>query len=1624
MSAGSNNTDNRVKLPTIKLPRFDGKIEEWKYFSDSFRSMIHDKPHLSNMDKLQYLVTSISGDAAKIIESIELSQDNYMTAWDLLQQRYNDPRSLKKKHIESLFTMPTVAKESAKALRDLIDYTSSHLRILKVLGSPTEAWDELVMHMMEARFDVRTLRAWEEELERKEEASLDDMLQFLRRRCQTLERIESRSVDKMEKSSKGSANTGLKSQSSARGVAKQRTASLTTSLNSGKCYLCNGAHFIYSCEKFLDLPVPDRIKEVRRLKLCLNCLKNDHFARTCRMGRCKECGERHNTLCHLSQDNRVAANPEVPEHGSRTSNETINKVVVHASNHTNGRRILMATAIVEAAQRNGSYVEIRVLLDSASEANFITQAAHNRLGLKRSRVSEIVTGLNEIENRVSSVCEVQVKSRCSNFRINAQCLIVPRITKNLPSSEMDSGGIHLPSNLTLADLGFCKTGPIDMLIGAEFFFDLMEPGKIELEKGQLILQNTKLGWIVAGVMPSIALGNLTCNRGTVSSLTCSLKSSEALSESLEKFWKLENYDVPDARVLSMDEKKCEQHFEQTTTRASDGRFIVRLPFRDKDLPIGSNRKIALRRLNHVERAFKGNLTYRDRYTPFMFEYVKLGHMSIVSDPVSDPENIVYLPHHGVFKESSTSTKLRVVFDASAKNNVGVSLNDALHIGADLQKMFRQVLVHPDDRDFQRILWRFSLDEPVGEYRLNTVIYGQGCATYLAVRCLRQLAMEQLEKYPLASSAILNDTYVDDIISGADTVDAARALQEQLSSLLREGGFEAHKWCSNSESVLTEIPMNLRGSGSNLNIDTNDTTSALGLEWNPASDEFLFKVQMVGGVSTKRRMLSAISKLFDPLGLIGPVLTKAKVLMQELWQIKVDWDDPLPDAVLDRWKRFQENLKEANALRVPRVIASSLKDNRFFVQGFCDASEKAYGACIYLQSVNRNDGRTTVELLCSKARVAPLKKTSIPRLELCSALLLSKLIDKVKRAMRIRVDGISAWSDSMVVLYWLHGDVSRWKSFVSNRVSDIIEILPAIHWNHVKGLENPADLISRGATPAQLRDSHLWWNGPEWLAVPSHSPDPEKSEWEFIEDDISSAKEEMRRERQVCHLSVQQPSSPSEIIHKLVEDCSTLTKIERSLAYCLRFISNCRKKKEDRILSRLTLPELEEARCEIIKYSQHVHFKEDLRNLQGNKGLSRASRLHQLHAFLDKNGVLRVGGRLQETPWSFDRKHPILLPAKCKITHLMIERGHRALLHASPQLLLSSIRQQYWPLNARNLVRRICHSCVWCARNNPRGLTQAMGSLPGDRVKPSRAFSITGVDFAGLIITLVNKGRARKTCKSYIALFICFATRAIHLEATSELTTAAFLATLRRFIGRRGIPCKICSDNATNFTGAKRELEELYSFVRNSINGAVGDALLDDGIEWTFIPPHSPHLGGLWEAGVKSCKYHLKRVMGNTLLTFEELTTLLVQIEACLNSRPLSPLSPDPSDLQPLTPGHFLIGGPLTSLPEISLSDVRYNRLDRWELIQRSLQDFWKRWAAEYVANLQSRVKWKTEQNNLKVNDLVLLRDDNIQPLKWRMGRVIETHTGKDGLVRIVTVRTSSGTTKRAVSKLCKLPVND
>lgn len=351
-------------------------------------------------------------------------------------------------------------------------------------------------------------------------------------------------------------------------------------------------------------------------------------------------------------------------------------------------------------------------------------------------------------------------------------------------------------------------------------------------------------------------------------------------------------------------------------------------------------------------------------------------------------------------------------------------------------------------------------------------------------------------------------------------------------------------------------------------------------------------------------------------------------------------------------------------------------------------------------------------------------------------------------------------------------------------------------------------------------------------------------------------------------------------------------------------------------------------------------------------------------------------------------------------------------------MLYTLREKWWPLGGRNLARKVFHDCVLCARLRGKTPQPIMGDLPPERLHPGYPFIHCGVDYAGPVLILNRKGKGAKTVKAYICLFVCFTTRAVHLELVSDLTTDAYCLALKRFISRRSKPSIIYSDNGKCFVGLMNEFTKFLS----NCSGDIVDYATSQNITFKFIPPYAPHFGGLWEAGVKSCKYHLRRVLGNAHLTFEELSTSLAQIEAVMNSRPLTPLSSHPHDLSPLCPAHFLVGRPLTAPVCADLQERQLSSLTRYQRVEQIRQHFWNRWSKEYVSEMQTRTKWKSNHSDLKLNTLVVIKDTNSPPLKWTLGRVTSVLPGQDGVSRVAEIRTATGTIKRAFSKICPLPV--
>ena len=1275
------------------------------------------------------------------------------------------------------------------------------------------------------------------------------------------------------------------------------------------------------------------------------------------------------------------------------------------------------------------------MLDNGSTSSFVSERLVQSLGLPRSQSNVRVSGIagSLASSPVQSIANFQISSAHSNGRkIDLTAIVLPKVTCDLPVAPVpfDLSWSHL-SGLPLADPAFGEPRRVDILLGVDVFIDILRNGRRTGPSGSPVAVETEFGWVVCG-------GSMMLSKGANLHVASHHASAVCSDDILRKFSEIEESPAC-SPAPTVEEPSVIQQFETNHTRDETGRFVVPLPRRPDAKPIGESRSQAVRRFYALEHS----LRRKDKFSKvddMVQEYLTLGHAEVVpiEDANKDPSSVFYLPMHVVYKDSSSTTKVRAVFDASAKSASGVSLNDTLLVGptvhpalidvllrfrmyrialtADVSKMYRAIKLVPSDRDFHRFVWRSEPSQTLKDYRMTRATFGVSASCFAANMAVKQNAMELANKYPLAADAVHKSFYVDDGLTGADDIDSAITLQRQLQDLFAHGGFMLRKWNSSEPRVLQAIYPELRETKEVISISTSvqDYTKTLGLGWNTASDTFHLTVAKLPSseVVTKRILVSDVAKVFDVLGWFAPATVAMKILLQRVWEERVGWDDPVPEELQRIWRQWRSELPSLTSKGVPRCyFPKNAQIVSIQIHGFSDASEDAYAGVVYLRLVD-SKGAVHTSLVVSKTKVCPIKRLSIPRLELCGAQVLARLLHRVREIFQVPLTEVYAWSDSTIVLSWLSGSPRRFKTYVRNRVSEIIDRIPPDRWSHVVSADNPADCASRGVLPSRLLEHELWWTGPLWLRL-------EPSQWPKL--DSTVVKLPAEEERETCLLSISIPKEP--VI--AFERYSVFTRLQRVIAWVMQFVNNCRPSRkfaETAGKSTLTATELVAAEKYLVKFVQETHFASEIALLKAEKGLPRGDRLLPLHPFIDTDGLLRVGGRERNSMLGYSQVHPIILPGNLHLTRLLIRLEHVRLLHAGPTLVFSSLSRRFYILGMKKSVRSVIRRCTVCRRCSAKPTPQMLGQLPAERVTPGAVFERVGVDYAGPL--LVKYGTVRKPVilKAYICVFVSLSVKAVHLEAVSDLTSEAFVAALRRFVARRGTPTLIWSDNGTNFVGANRELKEIYEFLsQQEVNGSIADVCSGLGIEWRFIPEHGPHFGGLWEAVVKSTKTHLRRIVRDVKLTFEELSTVLAQVEACLNSRPLVSVNvPDEDGIQVLTPGHFLIGRPLCALPDPSFSYRPVSLLKRWDLCQNLIRHFWQRWSSEYLTSLNKFSKWHHPTRNLQVGDVVIIREDTLVPTKWPLARVSQVHCGQDGLVRVATVKTAKGTYKRPVTKLALL----
>jgi len=497
--------------------------------------------------------------------------------------------------------------------------------------------------------------------------------------------------------------------------------------------------------------------------------------------------------------------------------------------------------------------------------------------------------------------------------------------------------------------------------------------------------------------------------------------------------------------------------------------------------------------------------------------------------------------------------------------------------ADIAKMYRQVLLDETQIPLQRILWRDQATDDIKTYELVTLTYGTASASFLATKVIQRLADLEENEFPIGSSIARRDFYVDDLITGANSIEDALMIRNQTTALLKKGGFVLRQWASNSQEVLKDI----KGpsiTNAVRELDKDGTSKTLGVKWNPSKDVLQYAISMEltrAHSHTKRSILSGIAQIFDPLGLLGPVVVVAKILIQKFWKLQIDWDESFPSDIHTEWSDYVMKIQALNDFSVQRKVITSGTDVRLELHGYCDASERAYGACVYIRS-SKSKECLQVQLLCSKSRVAPLKTISISRLELCSAQLLAQLMVQVKNALELTITKTYYWTDSSIVLHWIKATNKKLPVFVAHRIGEIQELTSMDEWNHVGTKENPADLVSRGVAPDELKISRLWWNGPQWLQDDDAikcCPELPKVEESQLYESVGST---------VIAISVQRDMDP-------FDKFSKLSKLIRVAATCIRFAQICKKEFQQKPSGPLSVDELERARKCLIKKSKNRCF---------------------------------------------------------------------------------------------------------------------------------------------------------------------------------------------------------------------------------------------------------------------------------------------------------------------------------------------------------------------------------------------------------------------------------------------------
>ena len=1302
---------------------------------------------------------------------------------------------------------------------------------------------------------------------------------------------------------------------------------------------------------------------------------------------------------------------------------------------------------VQAVGCDGNPMQLKTLLDTGSTTSFVSVSASNKI-LRLGETDEIHVDINTLGGTNSfPLKQINFKLYHPNKhlrkRLNITALVTGHIVSSPACDEHPEPVVRDRLRKINLNEGFPRLGsPIDLLLGVGDLFKIVKGVKERLTETFCVL-DTIYGLVACGSHSPTTKLSYARPITMVTNL-------ERLNANIERMLKAEELPLDNILgTLTRDEVLAVQKIEESLKRdPNTGTYSTGLLWRSEP-QVRNNFRQAKARFETLLRRLKRDPVRCDAYKKAMQDFFDIKVVEEVSwedqEKIEDlsRDDCFFLSHREVYLPTRQTTKCRVVFDGSAKTSTGKSLNDCLLAGPALQqnlvaielrfrmkkvglvgdcaKMFLQIGMKKEDRDFLRFLWKDPTDSKAEPktYRFTTMVFGTTDAPFQAISTLQRLARETLDKKnvtPMETrlcSVIKNDTYVDDITTGGEDEEEAFSVYQGLTTLLGSAGFKIRKWATNSTDLLKKIPPEERSATKEIIERSNPVTasediSSLGVRWNPETDQIVYDCYQdlhLKNDDTKTSVASLLATPFDPLGGLAPFILLARKVMKETHIAGMGWKDKLPEPLIPEWHNWVEMTKKLDLVKYPRYVPHN-EDSEIHIFGDASAT-MGYGIVVYVRTeVGR--GKFVSNFLYAKSKINPKKEVTVPRLELMAALLCVETGQFIQRELGVKAEKIFCWSDPEITLWWIKKKPDLLVPFVANRVEKIQH--SQYPFSYINTKDNSADIASRGCTPEELMMDQ-WIKGPWFLQEA-------KEKWPSYEIDYSKVDpfEGLKRQHVFVYTTLSYCRGNNESIvemHSYFSDYDSLLRKTASVILCKDiWVAKHRGVSVPEFNLFEVMVRLPQARIFWIKDAQRKYFAAEVFRLQQGKSVHSESKLLAFNPFLDKQGIMRSHGRLMESSLPDRMKKPIILPKHHGFTRTLVKKVHEENHHAPINWCHFHLRQTYWILQSRQLIKKIIRRCFECQKANARRGYQIMGLLPKDRVEPEPPFSRIGVDYTSQL-NIKPAYHSNKIIPAFLVVFTCFVTRAVHLEVVLTEKAEGFLMAFKRMANTRGYPQHVYSDHGSNLMKADKLLSKTVA--KN--NESLKEASEKFHFQWHYSTELHSESGGVWERCVKMAKVPLRKALGDTLLTYVELQTLCKEIEGQLNDRPLIEASEETPEV--LTPSLLCLGRKIK--PRVDhFDETQYEEISdlrvRWKLKKKLLENFRRSWIEEYLVQLQNRHKWFTKRPNIKENDLVLVEKEHIKRSDWPIARVDKLLMGRDGVVRSARIVTKDLATKKRKGK--------